>query len=188
MTDPSPAPLALVVCGAPLSARTAEVARQLRDVGWPVRVVATHDAMAWVDVAAVEEVTGFPPLVEQRQPPQAKRFPPPGRVIVCPATFNTLNKLAAGIADTYAHGFLCEALASGTPMTVVPMVSTKLSPHPAWSRTLDTLAGAGVSFLDVNTGRLGRPEPTESGTGDQVVAAFKVDWITEAIGTPAQKS
>jgi phosphopantothenoylcysteine synthetase/decarboxylase len=98
-------PVALVVCGAPLSARAADLARHLIESGRPVRVVATRDAMAWVPAADVERVTGYPPLVDQRQPGHAKRIPPPARVFVCPATFNTVNKLAAGIADRYAdHG------------------------------------------------------------------------------------
>jgi phosphopantothenoylcysteine synthetase/decarboxylase len=51
---------------------------------------------------------------------QAKRFPPPAHVIICPATFNTINKLAAGIMDDYppacSANLLCEALATRTPM------------------------------------------------------------------------
>ena len=181
-------PVALVVCGAPLSARAADLARHLIESGRPVRVVATRDAMAWVPAADVERITGYPPLVDQRQPSHAKRIPPPARVFVCPATFNTVNKLAAGIADSYAHGFLCEALSTGTPTTVVPMVSTKLWNHPAWQRNLDTLAEAGVDFLDVQTGRHDRPEPVESGTGDEVVTRFDPAWLLRPLDAPAQKS
>jgi phosphopantothenoylcysteine decarboxylase len=73
--------------------------------------------MKWIDAAAVESVTGSPALVDQRQPGHAKRFPEPAHVVVCPATFNSVNKLAAGIMDTYAAGIMCEALASHTPLT-----------------------------------------------------------------------
>jgi Flavoprotein len=104
--------LALVACAAPLAARVHDVAARAIEVGWIVRVVATPSAMKWVDADRVEELTGCAVLVEQRQPGQAKRFPPPAQVIVCPATFNTVNKLAAGIMDNYATGLLCEALAS----------------------------------------------------------------------------
>lgn len=187
MTDSAARPLALVVCGAPLAARAAEIAQHLIGDGWPVRIVATRDAMTWVDDAAVERVTGSPALVDQRQPRQAKRLSEPAHVLVCPATFNTVNKLAAGIADTYAHSFLSEHLASRTPMTVVPMVSTKLWPHPVWDVSMGTLTAAGVTFLDVRTGRTGRPEPAESGTGDQVVKDFDPRWLTAALKSTRTK-
>jgi phosphopantothenoylcysteine synthetase/decarboxylase len=183
-----PEHLALVACGAPLAARVHDVAAHVVEAGWLVHVVATPSALSWIDQARVEEVTGFPVLVEQRQPGVAKRFPTPSQVVVCPATFNTVNKLAAGIMDIYAAGVLCEALASQTPMTIVAMVSDKLWGHPAWRRNLDTLATAGVRFLDVRTGRPGPPEPVASGTGGEVTEAFDPAWVLAAAGQPARKS
>jgi phosphopantothenoylcysteine synthetase/decarboxylase len=176
-----PGLLALVACGAPLAARAADLARHLVDTGWRVRVVATRDAMAWVDDAAVERVTGAPALVGQRRPGQPSRLTDPAHVVVCPATFNTVNKLAAGIADTYAHSFLSEHLATGTPLTVVPTVSTALWSHPVWAANLDTLTAAGVTLLDVRTGRVGRPAPADSGTGDQIARAFDPHWLSAAL-------
>lgn len=177
--------LALVACGAPLAARVHDVAAQAVELGWLVRVVATPSAMNWVDTAAVEKVTGFPVLVEQRQPGQLKRFPPPARVIVCPATFNTVNKLAAGIMDTYAAGLLCEALASQIPITLAPMVSTRLWPHPVWTHNLDMLTTAGVTFIDIQTGHAGQPAAVQSGTGSKVIAAFDPTWMLRPPGQPA---
>lgn len=77
-----------------------------------------------VDAAQVEKVTGCAVLVEQRQPGQAKRFPPPAQVIVCPATFNTVNKLAAGIMDSYAAGMpVCRLLLNPVPeVTSLPLL------------------------------------------------------------------
>jgi phosphopantothenoylcysteine synthetase/decarboxylase len=183
-----PEHLALVACGAPLAARLHDVAALAVDTGWVVRVVATPSAMNWVDAGQIEKVTGFPVLVEQRQPGAAKRFPPPAAVIVCPATFNTVNKLAAGIMDTYAAGLLCEALACQVPLTVAPMVSNRLWPHPVWRHNLDILTASGVTFIDIKTGRSGRPAAVESGTGGDVIAAFDPTWVLPPRGQPAQKS
>jgi phosphopantothenoylcysteine synthetase/decarboxylase len=176
--------LALVACGAPLASRLHDVAARAVDGGWLVRVVATPSAMSWVDASQVEKVTGFPVLVEQRQPVEAKRFPPPAQVIVCPATFNTVNKLAAGIMDTYAAGLLCEALASQIPLTVAPMVSNRLWPHPAWQHNLDMLTAAGVTFIDIATGRAGRPAAVQSGTGGALTAAFDPAWMLPPAANP----
>jgi hypothetical protein len=183
-----PEHLALVACGAPLAARVHDVAARAVELGWLVRVVATPSAMSWVDVGQVEKITGFAVLVEQRQPGAPKRFPPPSRVVVCPATFNTVNKLATGIMDTYAAGLLCEALASRIPITLAPMVSTRLWPHPAWQHHLDMLTAAGVTFIDIQTGRAGPPEAVQSGTGGEVIAAFDPTWVLRPPGQPAQKS
>jgi phosphopantothenoylcysteine synthetase/decarboxylase len=103
---------------------------------------------------------------------------------VCPATFNTVNKLAAGIMDIYAAGILCETLASRTPMTILPMVSTRLWGHPAWQPNLAALAAAGGTFVDVRTGRAGFPEPVETGTGHEVAAAFDPSWALSATSPP----
>jgi phosphopantothenoylcysteine synthetase/decarboxylase len=177
-----PEHLALVVCGAPLAARSHAVAARAVDAGWVVRVVATSSTRTWVDAAQVEKVTGFPVLMEQCQPGRPKRFPPPAQVIVCSATFNTVNKLAAGIMDNYATGLLCEALASQTPMTIAPMVNNRLWPHPAWQRNLDMLVAAGMRFVDIQTGHVGRPAAVQSGTGGEVIAAFDPAWVLGPAG------
>jgi phosphopantothenoylcysteine synthetase/decarboxylase len=174
--------LALVVGGAPLAARADEVAAAAVAVGWQVRVIATADAAGWVDQARVEAVTGAPVLTRQRRPDQPKRFPTPAAVLACPATFNTVNKLAAGIMDNYPSGVLCEALASGTRLVLVPMVSTRLWGHPVWAPNLALLAGAGVRFVDARTGRLGPPGPSEAGLADDVVAGFDPAWPVAAAG------
>jgi phosphopantothenoylcysteine synthetase/decarboxylase len=96
--------------------------------------------------------------------------------MVCPATFNTVNKAAAGINDSYALGVLCEALGTATPVVMVPMVNNKLWGHPAWSRNLTALADAGVTMLDVHTGAVGA-SAVESGTGGQVVEHFDPQWL-----------
>jgi phosphopantothenoylcysteine synthetase/decarboxylase len=173
--------LAVVVGGAPLAARAHEVAGAAVAAGWQVRVVATADALGWIDAAAVTTVTGAAPLSQQRRPGEAKRFPTAEAVVACPATFNSINKLAAGIMDNYPAGLLCEALGAGTPLVVVPMVSDRLWGHPVWAGNLRLLAGAGVRFVDVRTGRPGSPEPTEAGAGQRIADAFDPAWPIDAL-------
>ncbi|GID93093.1 flavoprotein [Amorphoplanes digitatis] len=100
--------------------------------------------------------------------------------MACPATFNTVNKVAAGVADTYALAQLCSALGEGLPLLVVPMVNNKLWGHPAWSRSLSVLEAAGVTMLDIHTGRPGAVA-VQSGTADEVVAAFDPGWVTNRL-------
>ena len=112
----------------------------------------------------------------------------PDAVICCPATFNTLNKWAAGINDSPALGVLNDAVGLGTPLLAVPMVGERLSRHPVWPATLDFLATAGITLLDVVTGQHTQtPSGIESGTGDAVTDAFDphllLHWLTQATQT-----
>jgi phosphopantothenoylcysteine synthetase/decarboxylase len=172
--------VALIACGAPLAARIPELAAHLVGAGWRVTLVATPNALAWLDPVAVERTTGEPPRHAFRAPDEPKRHPAPGAVAVCPATFNTVNKAAAGITDTYAAAVLCEALGAGVPTVVVPMVNDKLWGHPAWSRSVAVLRGAGASFMDVRTG-LGEITPVASGSGMEVTAGFDPAWLVSAL-------
>ncbi len=166
----------LVVTGAPLTARCVDLAATLVAGGWETTVVATPSASAWLDAAAIETESGQHPLSEQRAPGQPKRNAPPTAVIVCPATFNTVAKSALGIADSYAHGVICESVGARIPTFFVPMINDKLWNHPALAGHLSRLASAGVQFIDPSNGR---PDlaAVPSGTGDALVAAFDPEWV-----------
>lgn len=172
--------VALIACGAPLTERVPDLVAALIAQGWRPTVIGTSAAAGWLDGDAVAALTGEPARFDFRPPTQAKRGDPPDAVVVCPATFNTLNKAAAGAADTYALGVLCEALGTGTPTVVVPMVNDKLWGHPAWAPSLDVLRRAGVAILDIHTGA---PEPkaVASGSGDKVVRDFDPAWLTDIL-------
>lgn len=166
----------LVVTGAPLTLRCADIATALKQAGWSVQVVPTAAASAWVDDATVSAASGQPAISEHRDPSQAKRGQAPDAVVVAPATFNTISKAALGIADTYAHSVLCEAIGSGMPIVMVPMLNDELWGHPALAGHLQTLSAHSVGFVDPQTGA-DSPVPVASGTGDQVVAAFEPGWV-----------
>ncbi len=83
-------------------------------------------------------------------------------MIVAPATFNTVNKWAAGLADNVALGTLCEAAGLGVPVAVLPCVADALAAHPAYRESGDRLRAMGVRFGERYTGEPGpdglRPE------------------------------
>lgn len=177
-----PPELTVVVCGAPLAERTPDLLAVLLAEQWRPTVVATDAAGAWLDPAEVERLVGEPPRMEYRSPSQPKRGGVPAAVVVCPATFNTINKAAAGVADTYALGVICEAIGTGVPLLVIPMVSNKLWGHPAWDKNLAVLRDAGVLFVDVLSGLPGC-SAVPSGTGPDIVAKFEPAWVTAHLRT-----
>ncbi|MFF9178395.1 flavoprotein [Streptomyces sp. NPDC014793] len=139
--------LYVIVCAAGIAAGVTRLIGAARERGWEVGVIATPVAMGgFFDTAAVEELTGRPIRSAWRSPADPRPFPPPDAVVVAPATFNTVNKWAAGLADTLAVGTLCEAVGLGVPIAVLPCVAEALAAHPAYRESLVRLRGMGVRF------------------------------------------
>jgi flavoprotein len=172
-------PLALIVCGAPLAARTPDIAKVAVAAGWEVSVTATMAALPWLDEAKIMEATGEALRTQQRAPDQPKA-PRPAAVLVSPATFNTVNKVAVGIADNPACSLLCECVGAGIPVVAVPMVNERLWSHPAWESNLTRLKTSGVTFLDIRTGGT-KLQAVPSGTGVDVVERFDPSSVVSAL-------
>lgn len=179
MTDPA---VSLVVCGAPLASRTPDLAAALMSDGYRVSVVGTPAASEWLDARAVQETTGEAPRSAFRSPTSVKGGDDPVAVVVCPATFNTVNKVAAGAADNYALSSICSAMGSRLPLVVAPMVNDKLWGHPAWASSLDVLRSVGAVLLDLHTGDQ-RAVPVQSGTGLEVAGRFDPRWLVKALAS-----
>jgi phosphopantothenoylcysteine synthetase/decarboxylase len=74
--------------------------------------------------------------------------PPEGILLVAPCSFNTLNKLAQGIADSLALSITAEAIGRGTPVLVAVSVNDPLWAHPRARQSVDELRRWGVTVLD----------------------------------------
>jgi phosphopantothenoylcysteine synthetase/decarboxylase len=81
--------------------------------------------------------------------------PPDGLVLVAPCSFNSLNKLAWGIADNLPMSVAAEAIGRGTPVVVALSLNPPLFRHPRCAESIGALRGWGVSVI----------EPEDTGTG-----------------------
>lgn len=171
--------LGLVVTGAPLTLRALDVVRALTAAGWSVQLIGTEPATDWLDSPACA-AAGHPVRTSFRTSRGVDRQRRPDVVVACPATFNTLNKWASGISDSYALAVLNEALGAGKPAYAVPFVNESLWKHPAFAPSLELLASAGVVMIDPHSGEL-RPRAVAHGTGDAIAEAFDPEWITAAL-------
>ncbi len=145
--------LYVVVCAAGVAEGVSKLITAAQERDWEVGVIATPAAMnGFFDAAAVETQTGRPIRSAWRRPGDPRPFPAPEAVVVAPATFNTVNKWAVGIADTPAVGTLCEAYGLGVPIAVLPCVSGALAAHPAYQDAVARLRGMGVRFGDPYAG------------------------------------
>lgn len=137
----------IVVCAAPPAARVGEFVELVRRRGWELAVVASPDALAFMDVEGLERATGYQVRSRWRRPDEPSSVPDGDAVVVAPATFNTLNKWIAGIADTVASATVSEYLGRSVPMVVAPCVNPDLSRHPTFRLNLQLLADWGVTVL-----------------------------------------
>jgi phosphopantothenoylcysteine synthetase/decarboxylase len=146
-----------VVCGAPPAAEAGRLVELARLAGWDVCVVATPLATRFVDLDELAELSGRPVRTDYKRPGEPDLFPRASALVVAPATFNTINKLAAGIADTLALSLLCEYLALGTPIVVAANVGPALARHPQYPASVRKLQSWGARVLEV------RSTPAETG-------------------------
>jgi phosphopantothenoylcysteine synthetase/decarboxylase len=73
--------------------------------------------------------------------------PPRGVVLFAPCSFNSLNKLAHGIADNLALSVVAEAIGRETPVIVAPSLNQPLLDHPQAQASLRILPDWGVTIV-----------------------------------------
>ena len=83
-------------------------------------------------------------------------------------TANTINKLAAGIADTYALDLLTEAVGARQGVVILPFVNAALAARRPFIRSVDGLREEGVSVL-IGPGKF---EPHSPRTGSDRIDEF----------------
>ncbi|AVV45227.1 flavoprotein [Streptomyces sp. P3] len=136
--------LYVVVCAAGVADNVGKLITAAQAANWNVGVVATPQGLGFIDTETVEAQTGYPIRSAWRSPGDPRPLPPADAIAVAPATFNTVNKWAAGISDTLALGILCEAYGMGIPTAVLPYVNSAQAAHPAYRQSLERLCEMGV--------------------------------------------
>ncbi len=139
--------LYVVVCAAPPASSVDKLIGLAQGAGWVVRVIATPMGERFIDARRLASMTGDRVRTAFRMPDEADELPAADAVVVAPATFNTVNKWAAGITDTFATGLLCELTGFGVPILAVPLVKDALARHVAFGRSLEVLRRMGVHVL-----------------------------------------
>ena len=160
----------VVVCGAGPATYAGTMVQLAQVRGWNVQVIATPAGLDFIDADALGRQTGFPVRSDYRDNAARRAAPLPraDAIVVAPATYNTINKWAAGVSDTYALGVLAEAPAFGIPIVVLPFVNAALASRRPFRRSLEILRGEGIRIL-LGPGEF---EPHQPGTGGNLAAVF----------------
>jgi Flavoprotein len=139
--------LYIVTCAAPPTMDVHVLIDLAQQDGWDACLIATPRAFQWLDVPSLSARTGHPVRHDYKLPGEPDVLPEPDAIVVAPATFNTINKWAAGIADTLALGLLCEATGRGLPVVVLPYLNAAQGEHPALAESIERLRRLGVRVL-----------------------------------------
>ena len=158
----------LVLSGTSTAARCPEILRGLVGLGFSTiialptpnaaRVVAPREL---ADVEGVQVVQSYFDLAIRPRPPR-------GVVLFAPCSFNSLNKLAHGVADSLALSVVAEAIGRATPVIVGPSLNAPLLNHPEAQSSLKRLPIWGVTIVP----------PVDDGEGPRLApSALLIDAV-----------
>ena len=129
----------LVLSGTTTAARCPGLAHDLVELGFStVIAIPTPNASRVLAARELADVPGVR-VVESYFDAAIRPRPPRGVVLFAPCGFNSLNKLAHGIADNLALSVVAEAIGRGTPVIVGPSLNQPLLDHPMARASLKTL-------------------------------------------------
>lgn len=168
----------LCVAGGIAAYKSAELVRRLRDAGAQVQVAMTDNAQRFVGAQTFQALSGQPVRTSlwDAQAEAAMghlelaRWA--DRVVVAPATANTLARLAHGFADDLVST-LC--LATEAPLLAAPAMNHRMWLHPATQANVATLRERGVAFVGPNDGPLAEGEsgPGRMAEPAEILAALE---------------
>ena len=122
-----------------------------------VEVVATSAALEFVGEATLEGLTGkkvhTDTFARGEYMNHIRLVRWADLILLCPATANSLNKLASGTADDLL-GTLFLAHDFTKPYLIAPAMNTQMLRHPATQSSIETLTEWGVEFLAPSAGSL----------------------------------
>jgi phosphopantothenoylcysteine decarboxylase/phosphopantothenate--cysteine ligase len=151
----------LCVSGGIAAYKAADLVRRLHDAGAEVRVAMTGNAQRFVGAQTFQALSGQPvrsSLWDAHAEAamghlELARWAQ--RIVIAPATANTLAKLAHGFADDLVST-LC--LASTAPLGVCPAMNHVMWKHPATQQNMATLRERGVLVVGPDDGPLAEGE------------------------------
>jgi len=177
----------VILTGSIAAAKSCDVLSRLVQRGHRVRCVATESALRFVGPATLEGLTGAVPITDMFAPGAALEHIELTRwadaVLVCPATANTISRLAAGLADDLP-GALFLAHDRSKPWLVAPAMNPAMWAHPATRAAVEKLRDWGVRFVPVGEGRTACGETGEGRLAEPqaIVAALEA-----AVRRPARR-
>jgi phosphopantothenoylcysteine decarboxylase/phosphopantothenate--cysteine ligase len=122
-----------------------------------VQVVTTPSALEFIGKATIEGLSGKPVLVDQYEDGKMMNHIDlikwADLIILCPASANTINKMANGIGDNLVTSLFI-AYDFNKPYLVAPAMNVSMYNHPVTQNSLSKLKKFGITILPTDTGYL----------------------------------
>lgn len=150
--------LLLLLTGSISCYKACFVISHLVQSGIEVRTVATPAALQFVGKATLEGLTGQPVFSDLWESGRAMDHIELARwadlALVCPATANTINRLAGGLADDPVGTLFLAWELTKKPWWIAPAMNVTMLAHPITQASLKKLSDIGVRVLPTGTGPL----------------------------------
>lgn len=132
------------------------ISRLVQD-GNEVKVAASESAFKFIGTSTLEGLTANPVYTDSfeagKMMSHINLVKWADLTIVCPATANTINKMAVGIGDTLLTSLFL-AHDWNKPYLVAPAMNTAMFNHPVTQESINKLSGYGVNILPTADGYL----------------------------------
>jgi phosphopantothenoylcysteine decarboxylase/phosphopantothenate--cysteine ligase len=145
--------------------KACDLVSRLAKRGLTVQTVASAGALRFVGAATLEGLTGRTPFTDLYEAGRTMDHIRLARwadlALLCPATANSMNRLAAGLADDVIGALFLAWELERKPYLVAPAMNATMWEHPATRAARDRLAAMGAQVLPVGDGRLACGEQGE---------------------------
>jgi phosphopantothenoylcysteine decarboxylase len=145
--------------------KACELISRLVKQGCAVQTVASAGALRFVGAATLEGLTGRPPFTDLYETGRTMDHIRLARwadvALLCPTTANTINRLAAGIAEDPIGALFLAWEIKAKPFLVAPAMNATMWDHPATREARERLVSFGARLLPVGDGRLACGEAGE---------------------------
>jgi phosphopantothenoylcysteine decarboxylase/phosphopantothenate--cysteine ligase len=143
--------IALCICGSVAAVEAPIIARQLMRLGAEVYGVMSTAATQLIQPTLIEWATGNPVIVEltgkiEHVSLAGNELEPVDLILICPATANTISKIACGIDDTTVTTVVTTGFGR-IPIVIVPAMHETMYDHPIVDQNIKLLKSYGVHFI-----------------------------------------
>ena len=136
-----------VICGASSATFAPDILDGLVQLNRPIYTLMTDGAHNLISPYRLADQQGHK-LIDSYFDPALVAGREPGVTLVAPATFNSVNKIAQGIADTLAYSLVAEVVGAKWPVIIAPSLNQALADHPRFTKSIGILRNWGVIILE----------------------------------------
>lgn len=144
---PAPTTVYYLVSGATTAWRAREIVPGLLALFDRALTIPTPSAARVISPYDLARIPGNV-VIESYLDSQIRPRPIPAPIVFAPCSFNSLNKLAHGIADNLALSIASEMLGLGQPILVAVSVNEGLWAHPQSRASINVLRNWGVTVVE----------------------------------------